>query len=246
MWVYPQKEPESESESATVPAVQLPAESPPETALQVLPPSDPPGEAAALLHPPRKTYATKDCCLLAAAYLLGTAAAGWLQALCDARQLELLNYYLSVWRGLFAVTDLHAAAGLFLAEYMALTIIATALLLAGFSALGPVLIFFLTMAYGLGSGLLAASLFAGLQWNIVLRYLVLAGVPAAGAAGCLCVFGALALQVSARIRAYSFRRQTGQTFPAAGVLMGQYALTLVLLLPLCGAATGLAYLGAAS
>lgn len=100
MWVYPQKEPESESESATVPAVQLPAESPPETALQVLPPSDSPGEAASLPHPSRKTYATKDCCLLAAAYLLGTAAAGWLQALCDARQLELLNYYLSVWRGL--------------------------------------------------------------------------------------------------------------------------------------------------
>ena len=43
---------------------------------------------------PAKRHATRDCWLLAAAFLLGSSAAGVLQAVCDARQAELLRYYL--------------------------------------------------------------------------------------------------------------------------------------------------------
>ena len=60
--------------------------------------------------------------------------------------------------------------------------------------------------------------------------------------GCLCMFGASALQVSGRIRAYSFRKTAGQACSGARELMGQCLLVIVVFLPLCGAATGVAYL----
>ena len=58
------------------------------------------------------------------------------------------------------------------------------------------------------------------------------------------LFGACALQVSSRIHAYSFRKHPGgQARPGVQALLGQYLLTMVVLLPLCGAAAGLSYLG---
>lgn len=58
------------------------------------------------------------------------------------------------------------------------------------------------------------------------------------------LFGACALQVSSRIHAYSFRKHSGgQARPGVQALLGQYLLTMVVLLPLCGAAAGLSYLG---
>ena len=98
------------------------------------------------------------------------------------------------------------------------------------------------MLYGLGNGLLSAQLLAGADGKSILALLLL-GIPAACAAGCLCMFGAAALQVSGRIRAYSFRKTAGQACSGARELMGQYLLVIVVCLPLCGAATGLAYLG---
>ena len=88
----------------------------------------------------------------------------------------------------------------------------------------------------------AAQLLAGADGKSILALLLL-GIPAACAAGCLCMFGAAALQVSGRIRAYSFRKTAGQACSGARELMGQYLLVIVVFLPLCGAATGLAYLG---
>ena len=133
------------------------------------------------------------------------------------------------------------AAGLFCAEYAALAAAATLLLLLGLSAVGPVCIFLFTMLYGLGNGLLSAQLLAGADGKSILALLLL-GIPAACAAGCLCMFGASALQVSGRIRAYSFRKTAGQACSGARELMGQYLLVIVVFLPLCGAATGVAYL----
>lgn len=118
---------------------------------------------------------------------------------------------------------------------------ATLLLLLGLSAVGPVCIFLFTMLYGLGNGLLSAQLLAGADGKSILALLLL-GIPAACAAGCLCMFGASALQVSGRIRAYSFRKTAGQACSGARELMGQYLLVIVVFLPLCGAATGVAYL----
>ena len=79
----------------------------------------------------------------------------------------------------------------------------------------------------------------------MLSALLWTGLPAAAAAsGCLCFFGACALQVSSRIHAYSFRKHSGgQARPGVQTLLGQYLLTMVVLLPLCGAAAGLSYLG---
>ena len=78
----------------------------------------------------------------------------------------------------------------------------------------------------------------------MLSALLWTGLPAAVASGCLCFFGACALQVSSRIHAYSFRKHPGgQARPGVQALLGQYLLTMVVLLPLCGAAAGLSYLG---
>ena len=56
--------------------------------------------------PRRKPFqASRDCILLAAAYLFGTLMAGVLQALCDAEEMETLAYYLDCWRGVFAASS---------------------------------------------------------------------------------------------------------------------------------------------
>ena len=67
--------------------------------------------------PRRKPFqASRDCILLAAAYLFGTLMAGVLQALCDAEEMETLAYYLDCWRGVFAASSAAQAVGLFGAE----------------------------------------------------------------------------------------------------------------------------------
>lgn len=248
MWVYPSDEVRTSPETTAL-LPQLPAES--GTPKQPVPEPLNAGEAMQdgvaqqpeRLHR-RMRHASRDCCLLAAAFLLGTAAAGALQAVCDASQQEMLSYFLQCWCGLFSVSAPTSAAGLFCAEYAALAAAATLLLLLGLSAVGPVCIFLFTMLYGLGNGLLSAQLLAGADGKSILALLLL-GIPAACAAGGLCMFGAAALQVSGRIRAYSFRfrKTAGQACSGARELMGQYLLVIVVFLPLCGAATGLAYLG---
>ena len=167
-----------------------------------------------------------------------------MQAVCDARQAELLRYYLEAWQGLFAPGSLQGAVQLFGMEYLALGLVVSLFLALGLSALGPVMIFGSMMLYGLGSGLLMVQLCAAGGWKTILLALLWTGLPAAAASGCLCFFGACALQVSSRIHAYSFRKHPdGQARPGAQALMGQYLLTMVVLLPLCGAAAGLSYLG---
>lgn len=245
MWVYPSTEAQTLQERQN-PLPQLPAA--PSTELSAVGADDKPEPLTTAREKPPESphrhaqHASRDCCLLAAAFLIGTAAAGSLQAVCDASQREMLRYFLQRWCGLFSASALPSAAGLFCTEYAALAAAATLLLLLGLSAVGPVCIFLFAMLYGLGNGLLSAQLLAGADWKNILALVVL-GIPAACAAGCLCMFGAAALQVSARIRAYSFRKTAGQTCSGARELLGQYLLVVVAFLPLCGAAAGLAYLG---
>ena len=132
-----------------------------------------------------------------------------LQAVCDARQAELLRYYLEAWQGLFTPGSMQGAVQLFGMEYLALGLVVSLFLVLGLSALGPVMIFGNMMLYGLGSGLLMVQLCAAGGWKTVLLALLWTGLPAAAASGCLCFFGACALQVSSRIHAYSFRKHPG-------------------------------------
>ena len=153
MWVYPSDEVRTSPETTAL-LPQLPAES--GTPKQSVPEPLNAGEAMPdgvaqqpeRLHR-RMRHASRDCCLLAAAFLLGTAAAGALQAVCDASQQEMLSYFLQCWCGLFSISATPSAAGLFCAEYAALAAAATLLLLLGLSAVGPVCIFLFTMLYGL-------------------------------------------------------------------------------------------------
>ena len=161
-----------------------------------------------------------------------------------ARQAELLRYYLEAWQGMFAPGSMQGTVQLFGMEYLALGLVVSLFLVLGLSALGPVMIFGSMMLYGLGSGLLMVQLCTAGGWKTVLLALLWTGLPAAAASGCLCFFGACALQVSSRIHAYSFRKHSGgQARPGVQALLGQYLLTMVVLLPLCGAAAGLSYLG---
>lgn len=242
MWIYEQTKSE-ENFSLLPQTVGLPVQ----TAEPALPPV--PAQAEGQLTQkepciPAKRHATRDCWLLAAAFLLGCTAAGVLQAVCDARQAELLRYYLEAWQRLFAPGSMQGAVQLFGMEYLALGLVVSLFLVLGLSALGPVMIFGSMMLYGLGSGLLMVQLCTADGWKTVLLALLWTGLPAAATSGCLCFFGACALQVSSRIHAYSFRKHPGgQARPGVQALMGQYLLTMVVLLPLCGAAAGLSYLG---
>jgi hypothetical protein len=189
----------------------------------------------------RKPFqASRDCILLAAAYLFGTLMAGVLQALCDAEEMETLAYYLDCWRGVFAASSAVQAVGLFGAELAVVLGAAAVFLLLGLSAVGPLPIFLFAMLYGTGSGLLSAQLLDGLGAKQLILFLLTASLPTALAAGALCLFGASALQVSSRIHAFSFGRGDKGSHPAgARLLVGQFALLAVCLCPLCGAATGL-------
>ena len=178
--------------------------------------------------PRRKPFqASRDCILLAAAYLFGTLMAGVLQALCDAEEMETLAYYLDCWRGVFAASSAAQAVGLFGAELAVVLGAAAVFLLLGLSAVGPLPIF-LAMLYGTGSGLLSAQLLNSLGAKQLVLFLLTASLPTALAAGALCLFGASALQVSSRIHAFSFGRGDKGNHPAgARLLAGQFALLAV-------------------
>ena len=245
MWIYEQTKPE-EALSLLPQTVSLPVQTAESALSPALAETPEPAEQLQPKEPciPAKRHATRDCWLLAAAFLLGCTAAGVLQAVCDARQAELLRYYLEAWQRLFAPGSMQGAVQLFGMEYLALGLVVSLFLVLGLSALGPVMIFGNMMLYGLGSGLLMVQSCAAGGWKAILPALLWTGLPAAAASGCLCFFGACALQVSSRIHAYSFRKHPGgQARPGVQALLGQYLLTMVVLLPLCGAAAGLSYLG---
>ena len=245
MWVYPSDEVRTSPETTAL-LPQLPAES--GTPKQSVPEPLNAGEAMPdgvaqqpeRLHR-RMRHASRDCCLLAAAFLLGTAAAGALQAVCDASQQEMLSYFLQCWCGLFSISATPSAAGLFCAEYAALAAAATLLLLLGLSAVGPVCIFCLRCCTALATAFIRAAAGGGRREKHS-RFV------AAGHSGRLC------RQLPVHVRCSSTageRAHPGLLLPENGrtslfrarELMGQYLLVIVVFLPLCGAATGLAYLG---
>lgn len=194
-------------------------------------------------EPRRRGQATRNCILLTGAYLFGTAMAGVLQALCETKELDMLAYYLDCWKGMFVLDSAGSVVSLFGAQYLSVVGAVTVLLLLGLSAFGPVLIFLFAMLYGAGVGLIGLQLFLQLSWKGFLAYMLVSGLPAAAVAVCLCFFGASALGVSGRLHTAAFGR--GEAPRAAGgarLLLGQYLLFDVLLLPICGASTGLVYL----
>lgn len=194
--------------------------------------------------PRRKNIsASRDCILLAGAYLLGTFLAGVLQAGCDTAEQDTLSFYLHCWQKLFAASDPARLPQLFCAEAGTVLGALSVIFFLGLSALGPIGIFLFLMLYGTGSGLLFAQLMSGMNLRTFLVWFAAAGVPSAFAAGVLCLFGASALQVSSRIQNYSFGKGEGISGRAgARFLAGQYLVMATALLPLCGAASGLAYL----
>ena len=100
------------------------------------------------------------------------------------------------------------------------------------------------MLYGLGNGTLFAQIFSGLSLQKEALLFLLVPLPAAVAAAGLCLLGASALQVSARIRAYSFFPSAAvRTTAGPAVLVRNYLLTLMLFLPLCGVSAALAGIG---
>lgn len=190
MWIYEQTKSE-ENFSLLPQTVGLPVQTA-ESALSPAPAqAAEPAEQLTQKEPciPAKRHATQDCWLLAAAFLLGCTAAGVLQAVCDARQAELLRYYLEAWQGLFTPSGMQGAVQLFSMEYLTLGLVVSLFLLLGLSALGPVMIFGNMMLYGLGSGLLMVQLCAAGGWKAILPALLWTGLPAAAASGCLCFSG---------------------------------------------------------
>ena len=171
MWIYEQTKPE-ENLSLLPQAISLPVQKA-EPALPTVPETAPePVEQLPQKEPciPPRRHATRDCWLLAAAFLLGCTAAGALQAVCDARQTELLRYYLEAWQGLFTPGGMQGAVQLFGMEYLTLGLVVSLFLVLGLSALGPVMIFSSMMLYGLGSGLLMVQLCAAGGWKQYSRH----------------------------------------------------------------------------
>lgn len=242
MWVYPLNDlPVPQNASPVVPQVPAPEQSAPvqEAALQMT-------QKAPIRHekPSRRKAASTEHLFLAGAYLGGTAASGVLQSVCNVQEQEMLQDLLELWQGMFSPSGVESALTLFRTEYIALGGMATLLLLLGFSALGPVCIYLTEFLYGTGNGILIVQSCSSLNIKQILVLFLLGGLPAALAQGCLCLFGAYALRMSATLHRYSFRKSNdGQALIGAKMFLGQYALVMLLLLPLCGVATGLTLLG---
>lgn len=210
-----------------IPAEPLPVVEVPDTpAVSVL--------KRAPLHPDRNGI------LLASAYLFGTFLAGILCALCSTGELEILNDYLNCWRTSFAAETTAEVAALFRTELLTTSGALTILLLLGLSAIGSLPIFCFIMLYGAGAGMLSFQLLANVKLSTFLVYCAASGIPTALAAGCLCLFGMAALQVSGKIQKFSFGKAVHSV--GAWSLLGQFARTLFLLLPICGIAAGTLYL----
>lgn len=246
MWVYQERQETKQAEN--FPVVQ---ETPPESETPAIEniPEETAAAPAVLLDVPvsalekpgtGRRLPDRDCILLAAAYLLGTFLAGVAAARCTTGDAEPLAYYLNCWQSLFSVQDAAGAVGLFRTELLTVASALTVMLFLGLSALGPLPIFFFTMLYGTGSGLLSAQLLTDLTPQKILALLCVSGLPTALAAAVVCIFGASALQVSGRLCANTFG--CGGQAPAAGALLGQFVRSLFLLLPLCGGAVGMLYL----
>ena len=182
MWVYQETETNA---AALVPT--LPEDTAGESLAEkeaMTPVSKPLAELPPQKAPRRKPFqASRDCILLAAAYLFGTLMAGVLQALCDAEEMETLAYYLDCWRGVFAASSTAQAVGLFGAELAVVLGAAAVFLLLGLSAVGPLPIFLFAMLYGTGSGLLSAQLLNSLGAKQLVLFLLTASLPTALAAG---------------------------------------------------------------
>ena len=185
MWVYQETETNA---AALVPT--LPEDTAGESLAEkeaMTPVSKPLAELPPQKAPRRKPFqASRDCILLAAAYLFGTLMAGVLQALCDAEEMETLSYYLDCWRGVFAASSAAQAVGLFGAELAVVLGAAAVFLLLGLSAVGPLPIFLFAMLYGTGSGLLSAQFLNSLGAKQLVLFLLTASLPTALAAGALC------------------------------------------------------------
>lgn len=244
MWVYPLDELPAPQDTSLV-AQKILEPQPAENAPQKNPSHETPLKAP-LRHarPPRRKTTPTEHLFLAGAYLGGAAASGALQAVCNVQEQEMLHYFLDTWQGLFS-SGSESALTLFRTEYIALGGMATLLLVLGFSALGPVFIFLTEFLYGAGNGFLIVQSCTSLNGKQILVLFLLGGIPAALAQGCLCLFGAYALRMSGTLHRYSFRKSNdGQALIGARVFLGQYALVMLLLLPLCGVATGLTLFGA--
>lgn len=249
MWVYPESTEVSVEGSALPQLQQIQLESSFETEelSTGFAETAQSGSASAFLPPEKKQSLhnkmrpSGDCWLLAAAFLIGSAAAGIIQAGCDAQEWEILQYYLSSWSASFSVRDAAGAVTLFRAEYLTLGLFASILLLLGFSVLGTQFIFLWMMFYGMGSGLLLVQLCSDTGWKAALAVLLAAGIPVALAEGGLCLFGASALRMSSRLQRSVFQKAQGAPL-RAGVLVGKYLLLLAVFAPLCGLCVGLSYL----
>ena len=251
MWIYQQPDHAllASSEGVAVPIAEASASVPEEPAQPVQKAPEQALDAVVLARKPGiQTVHSKASqrlkttyCMLISAFLLGSIASGCLCAFCSARQAEFLQIYLQCWNAIFAASGPNAAAKLFSTEYFTLAGAATILLLLGFSAFGPVLVFLFYMFYGLGSGTLLVQFFANCKAE-QLPALIAAEAPAAAAVLCLCSLGVSALRVSGHIHAYSLGA-AGQARCGAGALAKKYLLTLVLLVPLCGLAAAFACIG---
>ena len=248
MWVYQENESSSTQTAPLLPAapeppsMQEPQQNAP--ALPIIPDGGPTIVQKPTTAPRRASFAPDHgTALLAVSYLLGTFAAGIVQALLDDEELDMLSYYLTCWKNLFAIQSAEQIAKLFGAELVAVLGVLCVLLLLGLSAIGPLPIYLFTMLYGAGTGLLSTQLFTSIPLPKAILLGVLSGIPTALAAGTLCLFGSCALQVSGRLQAFSLGRGKGTASAHAQILIGHFALAAAAMLPLCGAAVCLAYLG---
>ncbi len=250
MWVYQQTEANKTLALPPAPAARQPRQSAAgDSAPQAAAPfrkteAAPLRRAVPQEKPRRHRGLSRECAALAASYLFGALLAGVMLALGREGERAWLAAYLANWTGLFTLDGPGAVWTLFGAEYLTAAAGATVLLLLGLSAAGPVLIYLFAMLFGLGVGAASLGLFLSAGWRQALFGLCFSGMPTAAAAAALCLFGASALAVSARLQQAAFGRQELPALAGARGLLAQYLALNVLFLPLCGLSTALACLAA--
>ena len=198
------------------------------------------GNADSESSPAEAFQASRDCILLAAAYLFGTLMAGVLQALCDAEEMETLAIIWTAGAECSRRPVPRRRWDCLGQSWLSSSGRRQCSSCWGSRQWGRCPSFCLRCYTGQAPACSSAQLLNSFGAKQLVLFLLTASLPTALAAGALCLFGASALQVSSRIHAFSFGRGDRGNHPAgARLLVGQFALLAVCLCPLCGAATGL-------
>lgn len=177
----------------------------------------------------------RSCSLFVFFYTTGLLLGGVLYGLCGQKELLFLQTYIQLLQTANLSAQPFRLFGLlFLCAAAAVTLV----LIFSLCAFGVPLLLLLTALYGVGSGLIAAGLFAAYSWQGIFIYLFAVGMYNAVVGCSICVFSRFGADMATNLFALATR--SDKSIPQALYsrqlqnFVRRYVCLLLLLAPVCG------------